>query len=42
MPNGIPQGSGLNLGPLPFVLYINDLLVVVKSNMLTIADDINI
>jgi hypothetical protein len=38
--SGIPQGS--NLGPLLFIMFINDLLESVTSNCIAYADDIKI
>lgn len=39
-PSGVPQGS--NLGPLLFLIFINDLLDKVKCECLAFADDIKI
>ena len=36
--NGIPQGS--DLGPVPFMLFINDLLEVTETVAQMFADDI--
>lgn len=38
--SGIPQGS--NLGPLMFLIFVNDLLGVIKSECLAYADDIKL
>ena len=37
MSSGVPQGS--ILGPLFFILYMNDISSVVKSNIKMFADD---
>ena len=40
--SGIPQGTVLGIGPLLFVLYINDLPDLTQSDTFPFADDIKI
>lgn len=39
-PSGVPQGT--NLGPLLFIMFIDDIVYVIKSNVLLYADDLKL